>query len=336
MPIADQPTKDLYTDSLIEELECHSTELARPVGSVYLGGGSPLMIGLGNLGRFLERIQKYLGKDTETTIEINPEHMEDEIFSSRAIALFKKNGINRVSIGVQTTDADTRKYIARHFDMNKLLVLVARLKKEGFIVSFDFMFGLPHQTLPLLDKDIRFIKKNGPHHVSMYLFTPPEGYALTNELPDDDVIEKMFSLIHNELQKSGYSHYEISNYAQDTYESVHNIAYWKRASYIGLGAGAHSFYKQKRMRAWHQKDIAAYIKEPTLTGSETIDGEMEYTETVMLGLRLLKTGVPVSLFRDERFKGLIDNGLLVQKGNNVVVPAKAIPVLDAIIKELVH
>jgi oxygen-independent coproporphyrinogen-3 oxidase len=319
---------------LIEEFEYRSKDLAQPATSVYLGGGSPLVLGLENLNSFLERIQKHISKDTEITIEINPEHLENERFSSQAIALLKRNRVNRISIGVQTTDTKTREYILRCFDANKLLALVERLKKDDFIVSFDFMFGLPDQTLELLGKDIDFIRKNRPHHVSMYLFTPPERYTLTKRLPDEDTIEKMFFLTHNELEAFGYSHYEVSNYALGTYESVHNIAYWKRDAYIGLGAGAHSFYKQKDIRAWHQKDVAAYIKDPKHLEFEDITKEMEYTETIMLGLRLLKVGIPISFFKNKNYRELMDSGLLVQKEDNVVVPAKAIPVLDAIIKEL--
>jgi oxygen-independent coproporphyrinogen-3 oxidase len=316
------------------ELEYRFKELAKPVSSIYLGGGSPLMIGLKNLSSFLERIQSLISKDTEVTIEINPEHLEDKELCSKTIAVLKKNKVNRISIGVQTTDIKTREYILRCFNADKLLLLIERFKKLDFIISFDFMFGLPYQTLELLNKDVDFIKKNRPHHVSMYLFTPPDGFALTNRLPDEDLIENMFYLTHEELEKMGYSHYEISNYALDTYESVHNIAYWERKGYIGLGAGAHSFYEQNSIRAWHQKDIPAYIKDPIPVEDELIDKEMEYNETIMLRLRLLKKGVPISSFKDEKFRELIQSGLLVQKGNNVVVAAKAIPILDAIIKEL--
>lgn len=334
MATADQKTKDLYTSALIEEFEYLSKDLAQPVSSVYLGGGSPLMIGLENLSSFLKKLQKYISKGTEATIEINPEHLEDEAFSSLVISLLKRSGVNRVSIGIQTTDTKTREYILRRFDINKLLALLELLKKDGFIVSFDFMFGLPHQTLELLNKDIDFIKRTRPYHVSMYLFTPPDRYTLTNKVPDEDVIEKMFYLTHDELGKLGYSHYEVSNYALDGHESVHNVAYWKRESYAGLGAGAHSFHKEKNIRSWHQKDIAAYIKEPRQVESENISKEMEYTETIMLGLRLLKVGVPISFFKDERFRELMEKGFLVKKGKNVIVPIKTIPVMDAIIKEL--
>ncbi len=335
IPNADQKMKDLYTLSLIKELEARSEYMARPLRSVYLGGGSPIVIGSDNLNSLFKRLEAFISKGTEATIELNPEHLEEEQYLLNMITLFKKIGINRISLGIQTVDTKLREHISRHFNMDKLKNTLGLLKNSGFIISFDFMFGLPYQTLDLLKKDISFIKQYRPHHVSMYLFTPPVGFSLTNKQPADDVIEEMFLISHEELERIGYSHYEISNYALPSYESKHNSAYWRRDPYIGIGAAAHSFYKANKIRTWHEKDIKAYIKEPNSVNSEIIDQSMENIEAIMLGLRMLKEGVHKSTFKDDRFKEFVDLGLLVPKGDNLLAHYKAVPIIDAIIKALV-
>jgi len=330
-----QKTKDLYTKALISEFNNISKELSLSLKSIYLGGGSPLILGIDNLNLLLRTIQDHRSNKTELTIELNPEHLEDKALRSAVIGLFKENGVNRVSIGVQTIDENIKKLISRKFDLNNLLDLIDIFKKENFALSLDFMFGLPTQKLEQLKKDLEFIDSVRPHHISMYLFTPPERYALTKLTPNEDVIETMFSLVHDTLTKLGYIHYEISNYAFKDHESVHNSAYWERESYMGLGAGAHSFYRNKNIRSWHPKDVSLYIQNPKGTETETINKEMEYTETIMLGLRMLNKGVPISFLKGEKFKELLNNGLIIKKDNNILVPTKNIPVLDAIITDLV-
>ena len=331
---ANKQTKEQYTSSLIKEFKNHHKNINRPLKSLYLGGGSPLMLGVNNLTTLLEVLGEYLDTNTEATIELNPEHLEDEQTRNELIALLKNNKINRVSIGVQTINEEIKKLICRDYSLEKLKTLCTSLKKEDFNISFDFMFALPKQTPLILQKDLDFIKECKPDHVSMYLFTPPENYSLADLLPDDEIIEQMFKITHDEMTKLNYSHYEISNYAFKGKESTHNTAYWKRVSYLGLGAAAHSFFKEQHTRTWHTKDVQAYIKNPLEVVSETLTQEMEYTETIMLGLRTFNLGVPEEVFKDKRHQALLKDGLLEKRGKALFVPYKHISILDSIIKEL--
>ena len=330
---ADIDTKKLYTSALIKEFNMLSNKLTTPLNSVYLGGGSPLMIGRDNLRLILSNINTKCSKDTEITIELNPEHLEENDDLQDSISLFKEFNINRVSIGVQTTEPRLKDIILRRFNIEKLSKLISLLLTEKTNISLDFMFGLPGQTIMDLERDISFIKNVQPDHVSMYLFTPPTGYALSNLIPEEKVIEKMFSIIHSKLKAFDFEHYEISNYAKANKYSRHNMAYWKREPYLGLGAGAHSFYENTR--SWHLQDVSAYIKDPSCKEQEKINKEMEYTETIMLGLRMLTKGIPLSFFKNEKYKALVLNGMLLINDSNVTIAPKYIPLLDTIIKELV-
>ena len=331
---ANTQTKDQYCSSLIKEFEHHKATLSQPLASLYLGGGSPFMLGMDNLRTLLKVISPQINTTTETTIELNPEHVEDDNTKRELIELLKEGKINRVSLGVQTTNEEIKKLISRKYSLEKLVSLCDTLKENSFNISFDFMFALPDQTLSMLEEDINFIKVCNPHHVSMYLFTPPENYSLINLLPNEETIEQMFNLTHDRLVDMGYSHYEISNYSVKGKESRHNMAYWNRVSYLGLGAAAHSFLENKHTRYWHSKDVQTYIMDPQNIISEKLTSEMEYTETIMLGLRTLNIGVPEEFFKDNTYKALLRDGLLKRREKNIVVPYKHVTILDSIIKEL--
>jgi len=331
---ANKSMKDQYTASLIKELQHHAHTLARPLTSLYLGGGSPLMLGIDNLNILLKALSKFVDANTESTIELNPEHLEDEFLKNELISLLQKHLVKRVSIGVQTTNEEIKKLISRKYSLEKLKILHSILIKDGFNISFDFMFGLPNQTPSKLKKDLDFIKEYPPHHVSMYLFTPPEKYPLIKLLPNEEIIEQMFHATHKKMLELEYLHYEISNYALEGKESVHNRAYWNRVSYLGVGAAAHSFFQQQHVRTWHIKDVQEYIKTPFNIVSEGITNEMEYTETIMLGLRTFNIGVPEKTFKDNKYQTLLKEGLLEKRGRNIFVPYRHITILDSIIKEL--
>jgi len=292
------------------------------------------MLGINNLNLLLEELDNYTDTNTEATIELNPEHLEDKDNRHKFISLLKKHKVNRVSVGVQTINEKIKKLIARNYCLEKLATLYKELRVEGFNISFDFMFALPDQTISSLQKDLNFIEKCSPHHVSIYLFTPPENYPLISLLPDEGMVERMFDIVHKKMTKLGYDHYEISNYAIPGKESIHNLAYWDRTSYIGLGAAAHSFLKQEHLRYWHSRDVQGYLSDPLTVTSEKLTKDMEYTETIMLGLRTFTSGVTEQTFKGDKYRSLLNDGLLERRNGRILVPFKHIPILDSIIKEL--
>ena len=244
--------KKAYTEAVIKEIQHFSDTLVKPLDTVYFGGGSPFMAGLDNLSSIINVISPYMDKNTEFSVELNPEHIEgnNEIFDL---------GFNRVSLGVQTTDPGILKRIKREYNADVLSINIKALQDRGINLSLDFMFGLPGQDIKKLKNDIDFIKCKNPDHLSFYLFTLPKGHEMEAECAPEDLVDEMFMTIHNGLTPLGYDHYEVSNYAVKGKECRHNMAYWERRSYLGIGAAAHSFIKEKKLRSWHAKDVDSYI-----------------------------------------------------------------------------
>ena len=322
--------KKAYTYAVIKEIQHFSGTLGKPLDTVYFGGGSPFMAGLDNLRSIIDVLSPYMDKNTEFSVELNPEHIEgnDEILDL---------GFNRVSLGVQTTDLDILKLLKREYDAEKLSGNIKRLKDKDINLSVDFMFGLPGQNIKKLKNDIDFIKVKKPEHISFYVFTLPKGHEMEAECASDDLVEKMFMTTHNGLTPLEYDHYEVSNYAVKGKECRHNMAYWERKSYLGIGAAAHSFIKEKKLRRWHAKDVDSYILDPiSFEGQETIDETMEQYETIMLGLRLLNVGIETALVKKENYIPLVKKGLLRIKDQRLLVTELGITLLDYITSDLVQ
>ena len=327
LPSEGQKIKDKYTDAIIKEFHHLSNKLAKPLKSIYLGGGSPALIGKKNLNKLLKAINPYLSKQTEKSIELNPEHLE----SSSVLNL----SFNRISIGVQTTNKKLLKLIKRKYLMSKLIKNISMIKRKNISLSLDFMFGLPQQKMSDLKRDLLFIKKVSPGHISFYMFTPPDRYPLKHDIPDDKTIASMFKLIHSELKKFGFIHYEVSNFAKNKRICKHNFAYWDHSSYFGMGAGAHSFLSDKKERLWHGKNAKAYINNPLIyTGSEILDGKTEKLENVMLGLRLLNVGLLKSQIKINKITDLVKNDLVIVENNHIKINPDKLMLLDSIVEHI--
>lgn len=329
IPNSNKKEIDSYTDAVIKEIEFFSDTLSKDLDSVYFGGGSPLMAGPDNIRKILNTISAFISKKTELSIELNPEHIED---SSEFLDL----GFNRMSIGVQTINKDILAKIKRTYNFDKLVDNIKKIKDKNIDLSIDIMFGLPDQKLEHLEKDLQFLIDQGTTHVSCYLFTPPNGYERTKSCASDSLTEKMFNTIHNVLYDHGYEHYEISNYCLNNKICRHNMAYWERRSYLGIGAGAHSFIFEDKERRWHKKDIYSYMDDPlSFEEIESISPQMAITEEIMLGLRLLNTGIKTDKLKDKEYQILIDRGLLSLSGERVLVTKHGVPLLDYIITSLI-
>ncbi len=333
IPGADQRLKDEYTGSLIKELHSKERYLGKRISTVYFGGGSPLLLGINNLERIMTELRPRLNKNCEVTLELNPEHL----CKTRAVKKsIKELGINRVSLGIQTTDQNILRRIKRHLKIRSTLNDINWFKKNGVDVSLDFMFGLTGQNISDLKKDLAFIKKAKPHHVSFYMFTVDEDYEHHELCPDEDIIIKMFKIINRDLTSLGFEHYEVSNFALPGKQSKHNKAYWEYKQYIGLGAGAHSFIKSMKKRYWNNKDINGYIDEPNgCFGFEELDAHKIRTEKIMLGLRLLKEGVNKNLVDPKKMSELLKQKLIKKHGKNILVSPGSVPMINEIIERLV-
>lgn len=260
-----------FVDALLAEANSRVNECVADVQSLYIGGGTPSLLSGEELRRIVSALAALVcpnesrRDELEFTIEVNPDDVSPE-----QVRLWRRLGINRVSMGVQSLCDAELSFIGRRHDADAARKAYSILRSEFDNVSVDLMFGLPGQSLDSLRTSLRGVIEMRPEHVSVYSLTFEERTALTrmrdtgkiDECAEEDSVA-MWRLIESELGAAGYQRYEISNYAridagepEDKWRSRHNSAYWKGAPYIGLGPGAHSFNGQVRRE--NLPDISAY------------------------------------------------------------------------------
>ncbi len=210
-----------YIKAIIKEIESIS-KYGETYDTIYFGGGTPSLL-RENLYIIIENMEKYLKTDLkEVSIEINPEDINNEL-----IKILKDSKISRVSIGIQQTDDRLLNLLGRKHSVNDIIRGVKLLKKEKFILNFDFIVGIPTETKKEIEKIITFIKDFEPDSLSIYLLENIKGkyWDKFKKLDDDEKIEN-FELIENFLESIDIKRYEISNFAKRGKESIHNLKYW--------------------------------------------------------------------------------------------------------------
>lgn len=246
--------------------------------TIYIGGGTPSFIH----EKYIEEILKLLPKTSEITIEINPGTITKE-----KLLKYKELGINRISIGLQTTDEKILKTIGRIHSLSEFEEAYKMVREVGFKnVNVDLMFGLPNQTLEIFKSSIEYLIDLKPEHISSYSLILHNN--IFENLPTDEEEREMYHYLVERLKNAGYVHYEISNFALKGFESKHNLAYWEQKEYYGFGAGASSYLNGKRYT--NVADIQKYIKnifdrKEVKILEETETTESKIREYIILGLR---------------------------------------------------
>ncbi|MDO4380116.1 MAG: radical SAM family heme chaperone HemW [Clostridia bacterium] len=295
---ASEAMKDEYLSSLLLHIDDWGKKEKFFFDSVYFGGGTPSVFGGERLFKVLSKLKEsfFLSPDCEITVEVNPSSASEELFS-----FFKKGGVNRISMGVQSAVTKERKTIGRNSDCEQVKAALSLCKKFGIEnTSLDLMLGLPFQTKESLEKSLDFIIASKTKHVSAYMLKLEEGTPLFEKqnllpLPDEDEVCDMYLRVCEKLKENGFEHYEISNFALPGFQSRHNNKYWLCEEYLGLGPSAHSFLGGKRF--FYKNDIGSFIKnEPPISDGSGGDEE----EFSMLALRLSK-GLVFDEF-ENRFK----------------------------------
>ena len=254
---------NLFSDSIIRELTQRKRELNRPPTTLYLGGGTPSLIPVSYFSKIVGSISANyeISNLYEFTIEVNPEDVNDDICSA-----WKDNGVNRISLGVQTMLDSELKSIGRRHDRHTIIKAYECLRRYFSNISIDLMFGLPGQTLKTYEQSLLEIISLQPTHLSSYSLMLEEGTAMTLlvnagkiKTSGEEEWIAMFEATSNMLHEAGYRRYEVSNFALPGYESIHNTAYWKGSPYLGLGPAAHS-YDGNNIRRMNPSDIKAYLR----------------------------------------------------------------------------
>ncbi len=275
--------KEKYVRALCFELKKWGVRNARPINSIYLGGGTPSLLSENQLGKILSSVKESfeITKDCEITCEVNPNSAHS--FLEYAAKL----GINRISVGIQSANDSELKVLGRLHTFQEAKATVYKAKSLGISnISVDIMLGLPNSSLKSLENSLKSILSLKPSHISAYILKVEEGTPFGNledklNLPNDDETSEQYLFLCDFLEKNGYNHYEISNFALQGFESRHNNKYWLCEEYIGIGPSAHSFYEGNRV--YYNSSFEDFIegKEPVF---DRVGGDLE--EFIMLRLRL--------------------------------------------------
>ncbi|MBO4863814.1 MAG: oxygen-independent coproporphyrinogen III oxidase [Eubacterium sp.] len=255
-------TQIQYINALTSEIRMYKPYAERfIVKTIYIGGGTPSILDEAMIGKILETIKHIFKVDRfpEITIEANPGTIKYTDLIS-----YREYGINRISIGLQSADAELLRRLGRIHDFDQFLQGFEAARRAGFEnISVDIMSGLPGQDMHTLVDTITQVCEMGPEHISVYSLQVEEGTPLYERddlrslIPSEDADREMYQMTKKVLKSYGYNRYEFSNYSKPGYESRHNTVYWTGGQYIGLGVGASSFFKGQRFS--NIKDIDSYI-----------------------------------------------------------------------------
>lgn len=322
------------------------------IDTVYLGGGTPSLMSAkdiaGVFGTLSASFPHYAPE--EVSVEVNPESASDDVLSA-----FRDVGVNRVSMGVQSLSDDNLRSVGRVHDAATARAAAARIAKKFDNFSLDIIVGLPYDTPQLVRDEVREVGGLAPH-VSVYELTLEEGTPLAVAaeegrvwLPDDDEIADYMETATDALAECGLERYEVSNFARRGFECRHNLGYWTREEYLGLGAGAHSLVKTARdgsplareIRFASPKDLNAYIggvncvesfdDVPRVEMSVLSPADVR-TELVMLGLRT-REGVDESLLKDRDLSPV--ESFLEREGGIVRLTRRGVAVMNSVLAEMI-
>ena len=344
--------QEKYIDKVIQEIEENKKILQdNNVTTIYIGGGTPSSIKPELIKRILNEIYNYteINNIKEITIEVNP-----GTATKNNLQLYKNCGINRISIGLQSTNNDILNKIGRIHNFNQFLDTYKWTREAGFKnINVDLMIGIPNQTLDDVKTSLEKVVSLKPEHISVYSLivedeTPMKKLIESGKLklPDEEDERNQYKYTKNFLELNGYKHYEISNFAKPGFESKHNLNCWEQKQYIGLGVAAHSYINGVRysntisLEEYLNKD-SKDIKE--IHETQTIDDMKK--EYMLLGLRKIdgvqiskfeeKFGEnPIYLFKNE-LKKLIQEGLLIIDLDNIKLTEKGLDLANIVWEEFV-
>ena len=353
-------------DNLIEEyIECLKKEikefnfLNKNVTTIYLGGGTPSYINSKFIVDILNLLKEKLKSnktpfyDLEITIEVNPGTVTRE-----KLEMYKKVGINRLSIGLQETNNNLLKQIGRIHTFEDFLETYNLAKKVGFNnINVDLMIALPNQKISDIKESLEKIVSLKPNHISVYSLIIEEGTLIEKQvnqgklkLPSEEEERNLYWYVKNFLEISGYNHYEISNFAKKGQESKHNLNCWNQEEYIGFGLASHSYVNKTRF--CNISNLEKYIenvknndfdKNRIIEEKQTIEDEKK--EFMMLGFRKIE-GVSISKFKEKfsenplflyrkELNKLVNEGLIVVNLDNIKLTNKGLDLANIVFEEFV-
>ena len=305
--------------------------------TIYIGGGTPTSLSDEQFDRLLSMIDDYSKSVIEYTVEANPESL-----SLSKIKILKRHRVNRVSIGVESTDDQILKAINRKHSFLDVKTAVKNLRENGINnINVDLIIGLPNVTKKMLEKDIYNILSLYPNHISCYSLTVHEHtefFLKGIKEPDEDYAYDAYKTINETLEKNGFIHYEVSNWALEGFESKHNLVYWRNERYYGIGLAASGYIKDIRYK--NTTNFKKYISFSNEKEIEKVSALDEADYEVILNLRT-RYGLDLNQFKEkyhtdfykthqEAIEKFIDSGLLLIKDGHLIATFDGMMVLDTI------
>ncbi len=313
-----------YLDAL--EKEINSYYKGEELETIYIGGGTPTSLSVEELKRLftiLDQLKRT--KDVEFTIECNVENI-----SLEKLKIFLNYGVNRISVGVESTHPNILSFLERPYTKEDILRTISLLKEVGFEnINIDLMYAIPEESIEDLEQDLNFFLALDIPHISTYSLMIEEHTKLGNkkiEPISEEVDEEMYQKIHKKLENSDYQHYEISNFGKKGYFSKHNLTYWRNNEYYGFGLGASGFVDG--IRYTNTKNFHKYEKEEFRQEEEIMNSNLDMENEIMLGLRTIE-GVSKERFQKKfgcdlkdkyEISELLEKGYLIETKENYYIP----------------
>ena len=286
-----------YINVLCQEIQ-NTPATVHPLETVFLGGGTPSLLSVGQLARILTTLDQQFGiaSTAEISMEIDP-----GTFDLAQVQGYKAAGVNRVSLGVQAFQPELLQVCGRSHTVTEIYTAIDLLRQTGFEnISLDLISGLPHQTLAQWQDSLEQAIALAPRHLSCYDLTVEPTTPFSRQykpgmapLPSDETTAEMYRTAQRLLTGAGYTHYEISNYAKPGYQCRHNRVYWETRPFYGFGMGATSYLNGDRVaRPRKTQEYYAWVEEQIQTGKMQLESEPDRSpneqllDTLMLGLRL--------------------------------------------------
>lgn len=341
-----------YINALKKEIK-NNINKEYKITTIYIGGGTPSSIEENYIADIIETIKLNMNdedlknfENIEVTIEVNPGTVNKE-----KLQVYKKIGINRLSIGLQETHNELLKSIGRIHTYEEFIKTYKLARKIGFNnINVDLMIALPNQTIQDIKKNLEKITKLNPEHISVYSLILEEGTPFYNKynenkikLPDEELERNMYWYVKNTLENNGYMHYEISNFSKKGFESKHNMNCWNQEEYLGFGVAAHSY--NNRIRYSNTNSIEEYIKGSNKIIHEEQTLEDMQKEYMLLGLRKIE-GINIQKFKNkfvqnpififkEQLNKLVNEELIIVDGNEIKLTNKGLDLANIVWEEFV-
>ena len=334
---------DAWVQALGRELEMAAARLGGPrANTVFVGGGTPSLLGGARLALVLEQVRSHFGlaDDAEVTTEANPESTSPEFFETIRAA-----GYNRVSLGMQSVSPRVLATLDRIHSPGRPVAAAREATAAGFThLNVDLIYGTPSETDDDVRRSVDAALEAGADHISAYSLIVEEGTALARRVrsgelpaPDGDVLAHRYEIVDAALRDAGMSWYEVSNWSQPGASCRHNLGYWRGGRWWGAGPGAHGY--DGTVRCWNVKHPASYaqlVGEGVLpvAGFEELSPTERHTEQVMLRLRTREGLALAALDSGERQRaeGAVDDGLLVAEDERLVLTDRGRLLADAVVR----